>query len=73
MVRSILRQEQELLRQAEASLERRPLSSCLSREEAQVWVAFHANHIERVRSAPPAEPASRLKLDAKPFGEYFVP
>lgn len=73
VVREILAHEAEHLARAEQALADRPLSSCVSREEAQVWVAFHAHDIGRVRPEPPAEPATRVKPDARPFAQYFVP
>ncbi|MCL5117016.1 MAG: HNH endonuclease [Firmicutes bacterium] len=73
VIQRILQNEASALNAAEHGLQTRPLSSCLSREEAQVWVAYHANQIERVRPTPPEEPSTRLKGDTKPFGEYFVP
>ncbi|NMP20976.1 HNH endonuclease [Sulfobacillus harzensis] len=73
VVRDILAHEEELLAKAQAALLTRPLSSCLSREEAQVWVAYHAPSSDWVRPDPPDEPITRLKPDMKPFGEYFVP
>jgi hypothetical protein len=73
VIRHILDDEKGALKRAQEALETRPLSSCLSREEAQVWVAFHADHIDRVRPDPPEEPATRLKSDVKPFREFFVP
>lgn len=73
VIRNILQREQDALQAAEEVLKNTPLSQCVSREEAQVWVAYHASQIDRVRPVPPEVPATRLKLDQKPFTEYFVP
>lgn len=73
VIRRILADEPAALQRAEQSLMEKPLSDCLSREEAQVWIAFHANDIARVRPAPPESPITRLKTDARPFLDYFVP
>lgn len=73
VVRHILAHEDELLEKAQQALLTRPLASCLTREEAQVWVAYHAPSSDWVRPNPPDEPITRLKPDTKPFGEYFVP
>lgn len=73
VVRYILSHEDEVLREAEAALATRPLSACLSREEAQIWVAFHASDDGRARPFPQENPVTRLKPQAKPFEEFFVP
>lgn len=73
VIRYILEHEQEVLRAAEQSLAERPLATCVSREEAQVWVAFHNDAIERTRPTPPEQPQSRYKADGRVFHEVFVP
>ena len=73
VIRHILANEKDMLRLAEEALASRPLSSCVSREEAQVWLAYHSNNIERVRPTPPEEPVTRIKTDSKPFSQFFSP
>lgn len=73
VIRRILEEEEQALREVEAVVKNTPLSLCVSREEAQVWVAYHAHQFDHIRPAPPDVPATRLKTDQKPFSEYFVP
>jgi hypothetical protein len=73
VIQKILAREAYYLQQAEISLAERPLSACLSREEAQVWVAYRQGELDRVRPTPPEAPLSRLKGEGKLFGQYFVP
>lgn len=73
VLRAIIDQEAQHLEAADHALASRPLSSCVTREEAQVWVAYHAQDIERVRPTPPEKPITRVKPDIRPFSQYFVP
>lgn len=73
VIRRILAREQECLIKAQERLKTRPLSSCLTREEAQIWIAYHAPNAERVMPPPVQEPVTRVKPDIAPFSEYFVP
>lgn len=73
IIRRILAREDEYLAQAQEQLKIRPLSACLSREEAQMWVAAHASDSQRMVPTPPDEPLTRLKSGVVPFDEYFVP
>lgn len=74
VIRNIVAHEKDYLQRAEQALGERPLSSCVSREEAQVWVAFRAGNIERVRPTPPERPVSHIKSDAaRAFSQFFVP
>ncbi|MCY0885107.1 MAG: HNH endonuclease [Firmicutes bacterium] len=70
----VLAREDELVAEAERSLLSRPISTCVSREEAQVWLAYHQGHPERVHPEPPGEaPATRLKRGSRPFLTAFLP
>ena len=69
----ILRHESDALTAAEKSLKTRPLSSCISKEEAQIWVAYHRGDIERIRPVEPNPPVSRFRPQADPFLQVFVP
>lgn len=73
VIRHILTHESAILDRAQQSLASRPLSSCVSREEAQIWIAFHTNPIERVQPTPVEEPLTRVKNETRAFSEYFVP
>lgn len=73
LIRRVLADEARLVAEAEASLRRRPVSSCRSKEEAQVWLAYHSGHPERVHPDPPAAPASRLHRRRQPFLRPFLP
>ncbi len=73
VIRGILADEPAALRRAEQALSEKPLSACLSREEAQVWIAFHSDTVERVRPDPPEAPMTRFKPESRPFRDYFVP
>ena len=74
VILGILRHEAKALAAAEASLRSRPLSTCISKEEAQIWVAYHQGDIERIRpSVTPIRPASRYRATSEPFGQVFIP
>jgi hypothetical protein len=73
VIRDVVAHEQEYLRRAEEALGARPLSSCVSREEAQVWVAFHVGQIDRVRPLPPEQPITHVRPEGRAFNQYFVP
>lgn len=73
VIRQILHHEQDIMASAERSLGRRPIQTCISKEEAQVWVAYHHGGMDRVRALTPKEPWTRFRPDAKPFEEIFVP
>ncbi|MDA8192394.1 MAG: HNH endonuclease [Thermaerobacter sp.] len=72
VIRYVLEHEDELLVRAEQSLRQRPIATCLSKEEAQIWVACHHGQWADARPAPPAKPFSRFRPD-QPFREVFVP
>lgn len=69
----IMRHESDALSAAEHSLSTRPLSSCISKEEAQIWVAYHHGDIERIRPVAANAPVSRLRMQSEPFASMFVP
>jgi hypothetical protein len=73
VILKILRHEQKALADAERSLKSRPLASCISKEEAQIWVAYHQGDIERIRPGVPNPPFSRFRPQADPFIQVFVP
>ena len=73
VIRHIVAHEEEMLRLAEETLGSRPLSSCVSREEAQVWIAYHSNPLERVRPNPLEEPFTKIKADSRAFSQFFTP
>ncbi|MCY0878197.1 MAG: HNH endonuclease [Firmicutes bacterium] len=73
ILRRVLAHEAEYVARAQERLKTRPLSSCLSREEAQIWVAYHLPEAEREIPPPTLAPLTRIKPDMSPFGEYFVP
>lgn len=73
VVLKILKHEAHALQTAEQSLKSRPLSSCISKEEAQIWVAYHQGDIERIRPNAPDPPFSRYRPQADPFMQVFVP
>lgn len=68
----MLHHESEVLAEAAASLGERPIQSCLSKEEAQIWVAFRQAGY-RLQPPPPKPPATRIRLEAEPFTEIFLP
>lgn len=72
VIRYVLSHEDELVGRAEESLKMRPISTCLSKEEAQVWVSCHQGDGEPLRPHPPTEPFSRLRGDNR-FRELFLP
>jgi hypothetical protein len=69
----ILSDEASALRRARNSLGHRPIQSCASKEEAQIWVAFHQGAFDNTRPQPPQEPSSRIRTDSHPFLQFFVP
>ncbi|AUW95196.1 MAG: HNH endonuclease [Sulfobacillus thermosulfidooxidans] len=69
----ILHNEEQELRKARRSLRNRPIESCASKEEAQIWVAFHQGAFDTSRPAPPDQPSSRFRPDSRPFLQFFVP
>ncbi len=69
----ILRNEEQALLTAKASLGTRPIESCASKEEAQIWVSFRQGMFDSSRPKPPSEPISRLHPDPRPFLQFFVP
>lgn len=69
----ILKDQGKALQRAHDALARKPITACTSKEEAQVWVAFQARQLDRVRPAPPSLPQSRFKPDVKPFFDVFLP
>jgi hypothetical protein len=73
VIRYILAHESALLARTQESLASRPLSSCVSREEAQVWIAFRSNPAKQIQPTPLDEPLTRVKSESRPFSEYFVP
>lgn len=73
VIRSIVTHEAARLEEAETALAERPLSSCVTREEAQIWVAYRAEGLERARPTPAQSALTRIKPDLRPFAEYFVP
>ncbi len=73
VILKILRHERHALEAAEQSLSSRPLSSCISKEEAQIWVAYHHGDMDRIRPSAPNPPFSRLRPQADPFMQIFVP
>ncbi len=73
VILKILRNQSLALQRAEEALAKKPISACTSKEEAQVWVAYHSPDLEWVQPSPPAQPQSRFKTDAKPFFDVFLP
>jgi hypothetical protein len=73
VIRAIVDHEAQRLIEAEQALANRPLSSCCTREEAQVWVAYHAETGHWVPPQPPTTPLTYIKPDLHPFLDYFVP
>lgn len=73
VIRHILKHETEVMEKAVQSLLARPISTCLSKEEAQIWVAYHKGTIEETRPTPPEAPLSRYRPDGKVFTEVFLP
>lgn len=57
----VLRDEARLVREALAALDRRPVESCLSKEEAQVWAARHNGLDADLRLAPPGTLATKVR------------
>lgn len=72
VVRYVLEHEKLLIQRAEQSLLSRPISTCLSKEEAQIWVACHQGQWHEERPAPPSRPFSRFRPDQN-FMEVFIP
>jgi hypothetical protein len=62
-IRAVLADEERRFEAADRSLRRRPVQSCRSKEEAQVWAAFHNGAPERVNRKPPAEWATRIRSE----------
>ncbi len=73
VIRAIVDHEAQHLVDVEMILDRKPLASCATREEAQVWVAYHAQTGAWSRPDPQEEPMTHVKPDAPPFTQYFVP
>lgn len=73
VIARVLHQETRALEAAETSLRRRPISSCISKEEAQIWVAYHRGDSERLRPVPPSPPVSRYRPSDAPFTQVFIP
>jgi hypothetical protein len=61
VITAVLANEERLFLASDRAIRRRPINSCRSKEEAQVWAAFHAGAPERINRKPPAELTSRLK------------
>lgn len=67
----ILQNEGPLIGQAWALLHKKPIYACISKEEAQIWVALQNKTL--AQPEPPESPWSRLRTDSKDFFEIFVP
>jgi hypothetical protein len=57
----VLRDEARLVQEALAALDRRPVESCLSKEEAQVWAARHSGTDAALRLEPPGTSATKVR------------
>lgn len=69
----VLAREQALLREAERSLRKRPLSSCTSKEEAQVWLLAHQAPEAGLKPPPPGPVVTKWKPSRHPFPELYLP
>jgi hypothetical protein len=61
VITAVLAREAELFDAADRAILRRPVESCRSKEEAQVWAAFHLGVPERINRKPPEEWSTRLR------------
>lgn len=71
VILAILADEAGALLAAEESLRQRPIQTCVSKEEAQVWVAFRQNGY--LNPPPPKLGRTRVHPEPHPFFECYVP
>lgn len=71
VILKILKNEAAALAAAEASLKRRPIQSCVSKEEAQVWVSYRQNG--RLNPPPPKPTMTKIRVEDKPFLDCYLP
>lgn len=69
----IVAEETKYLEKAARSLRHRPLASCLSKEEAQIWVLAHRDPAAPLSPVPPKPPLTRWKARLAPFPEVYLP
>ena len=74
VIRHVLENEAALVEAADRAIMTRPVKSCRSKEEAQVWAAFHSGNPERINREPPREMLTRIrssKLEPHPY--FYIP
>ncbi|MCY0880807.1 MAG: HNH endonuclease [Firmicutes bacterium] len=69
----VLANESRLIKRSQTALRYRPLSSCVSKEEAQIWLMIHQNPRQALNPDTPERPVSKVRPDAKPFYQVFLP
>jgi hypothetical protein len=74
VIRRVLADEAALVAAADAAILTRAVETCRSKEEAQVWAAFHTGHADRINREPPRELVTRLKAsNLEPHPRLYVP
>lgn len=69
----IVAEEKKYLEKAARSLRHRPLASCLSKEEAQIWLLAHRDPAAPLSPEPAKPVLSRWKARPTPFPEVYLP